>query len=71
MRKYIFTPVMKSSGVRAEMNLSHDDMMKIQRGCHWKAIVTDLETEIKYKVWQKSCGLPHCLCDAYAEEAPE
>lgn len=60
-----FTPVERSTGNRLDLTIADRD---IPRGRHWTRVVRDIPTGRLYRVWQKSCGLPGCLCDAYAEQ---
>lgn len=67
--KNVFTPILEN-GVRAKMYLSDEDMAKIGRGVPnvLYGTVTDLITKKRYKVYARSCGSPHCVCDALAKE---
>jgi len=59
------TPVDRSTGKRLELII---DNQEIPRGHPWTRILVDHRTGKRFRLWQKSCGLPGCLCDAYAEE---
>ena len=62
----LFTPVYRRTGVRLRLLVSCDE--KIPRGRRWRTVIRDLRTGQLYRAWSKSCGLPECMCDAYAEE---
>lgn len=46
------------------MRLSAADLGKIRRGPGLYGTVTDLDDGQQYKVYGRSCGAPHCMCDA-------
>jgi hypothetical protein len=60
-----FTPVHRVTGERLELLVERQEL---PRGRKWTRVMTDLTTGRKYRAWQKSCGLPGCLCDAYVIE---
>ena len=62
-RLKIFTPVERTTGLRLGLLIADQH---IPRGRRWMRIVTDIPSGRRYRVWQKSCGVPRCLCDAYA-----
>lgn len=64
-RSRIFTPVERTTHVRLRLLIADQE---ISRGRRWTRIVTDIPSGRRYRVWQKSCGSPRCLCDAYALE---
>ena len=49
---------------RCEMDLSDEDRAKIGRGGPWRAVVTDRNTGIKWKVQGADCGSGGCFCAA-------
>lgn len=60
-----FTPVDHATDKRLDLLI---DVPALPRGRRWRMTVTDVRTGKRYRAWQKSCGLPGCLCDAFAEE---
>ena len=54
-----------SSESRLKILVSDEDLLKIKRGKHWKATVTDLVTGIGYDLAGCACSIPNCYCDAY------
>lgn len=62
-----FTPIL--NGVRVRMRLSETDFAKIRRGPGLYGTVTDLDDGQRYKVYGRSCGAPHCMCDAEIKPA--
>jgi hypothetical protein len=50
---------------RLRLFLNEADAKKIQRGFSWTADVTDIDTQIRYKLRGCACSLPSCMCDAY------
>lgn len=61
----LLTPkVNLKSKERLNLFVSYEDYVKVRRG-RWKAVVTDLDTKVSYKLGGCSCGIPHCMCDAY------
>lgn len=61
-----FVPVDRSSGERLDLLI--DSTIDIPRGRKWSRTILDRKSGKRYRAWSKSCGLPRCLCDAYAEE---
>lgn len=63
---YLFTPFFKESeNLRAYMQVSAEDIDKIQRGCEWSAVVYDHLSKKFYTVRDADCGLPGgCHCAA-------
>lgn len=66
MRLHLFTPRLSYGSLeRRPMQLSDEDIAKIQRGYRWQATVTDRTVGgKKYVVRGASCGVPRCMCDA-------
>lgn len=62
-RPRIFTPVDRMTNVWLRLLIADQDIPRARR---WTRIVTDIPSGRRYRVWQKSCGSPRCLCDAYA-----
>lgn len=65
----IFTPVHKRTGVRLRIPVRSDT--QIPRGRRWQTVIRDVRTGQLYRAWNKSCGLPGCMCDAYVEECSD
>lgn len=68
-RKLCTPKVSLKSDKRLQLYLNETDAKKVQRGWKWTAEVTDIDTQIRYKLRGCSCGAPHCMCDAYVVEA--
>lgn len=68
----LYTPVLKSTGVRLRIeNPIFEEGFNHSRGVRYKGILADPKTGKRYKITGKSCGAPHCQCDAWAEEIIE
>jgi len=69
MYKQLFTPkINRHSDERLKLYLNEEDSRNTAGRGRWKATVTDIVTNIKYKVAGCSCGAPYCMCDAYVVE---
>jgi hypothetical protein len=67
--RQICTPkVSLKSNERLQLYLNEADAKKIGRGWEWTAEVTDIDTQVRYKLRGCSCGAPYCMCDAYVVE---
>ena len=63
-RKLCTPKISLKSEDRLKLFLNEVDAMKIRRG-RWTAEVTDIDTQVRYKLRGCACSLPHCMCDAY------
>lgn len=68
----MYTPVIKLKGGGRERlqikNPAFSENFDFGRVLRKKGIVVDLDTNKKYSIVGKSCGLPNCQCDAWATE---
>ena len=64
-RKLCTPKVNLGSEDRLKLFLNEEDAKKIQNGFSWTADVTDIDTQIRYKLRGCACSLPRCMCDAY------
>lgn len=67
-----FTPWDPQTETRLFLTISDEDGAKIGRGRGWinrRVIVTDLNTNRKYKVRGAACSAPRCACDAVVIES--
>jgi hypothetical protein len=65
----IYTPVLKSNGVRLRIrNPIFEEGFRDERRLIKKGIIRDPETGNRYMIYGKACGLPNCHCDAWAVE---
>ena len=63
--RQLCTPkVSLKSEERLKLYLNEADALKIRRG-RWTADVTDIDTQVRYKLRGCACSLPYCMCDAY------
>jgi len=59
----LLTP--KISGeLRVFLLVSKADHAKTRRGKGWKAVVTDLDSGVKFAIRAATCGIPTCYCAA-------
>jgi len=68
IRKICTPKVSLKSAERLQFYINEADAKKIQRGWKWTAEVTDIDTQVRYKLRGCSCGAPYCMCDAYVVE---
>jgi hypothetical protein len=71
-RGYLLTPVQRNTETRLSLRISDGDMAVIHaygRRKGLKGTVTDLHSGKRYRIYGKSCEIPRCFCDAWAEEA--
>ncbi|MDE2057167.1 MAG: hypothetical protein KGI88_08095 [Betaproteobacteria bacterium] len=62
----LFTPkISLNSNERIIMYLSDEDAQKVRFRGSWSAEVTDVTTQISYKVKGCQCSITKCMCDAY------
>ena len=64
-RKLCTPKVSLKSEQRLHLYLNEVDAAKIKRGWKWAAEVTDIDTQVRYKLQGCACNLPRCMCDAY------
>jgi len=67
-----FTPIYR--GKRIRMRITPKDMRFIDRLGRirgFRGVVTDLDTNERYRVYGRACSLPHCMCDATIRKEPK
>lgn len=68
----VFTPMNEQCTHRLRFNA--EDVKVLKGNIHQRGLGYHATIEIdgkQYKVYGKSCGAPHCQCDAYIKEVRE
>lgn len=68
----VFTPMNEQRTMRLCFNAK--DVKVLEGNLHQRGLGYHATIEIggkRYKVYGKSCGAPHCQCDAYIKEIKE
>jgi len=69
MDEPIYTPVLKTTGVRLRIeNPIFEEGFRQGRGLGEKGVISDPKTGKRYLISGKECDLPTCKCDAWAVE---
>lgn len=66
-----FTPIDASDNVRVRMRIDPEVLSALPRGTvphRFIGLVKDLDTDIQYRCFAKSCSLPGCCCDVEIQE---
>ena len=65
----LYTPVLKATGVRLRIeNPIFEEGFRDVRDLGKKGIISDPKTGKRYVIRGKSCDIPSCQCDAWADE---
>jgi hypothetical protein len=72
MKSDVFTPLNEAQTIRGNFPIKDVEILSGELGLRRRGCKAIVRIHGKtYKVMGKSCGLPHCMCDAYLKEIYE